>query len=401
MLERSDFGNYTLSVPFKIGFSFEKPIASAAITVGNIELEVPNIVLHAFTTPDGTGTPVATVTDSFPPGATEEIRRKEISIQANGIRFLSIQTGVQGAPAIAFVDHLVVEGADLAAKTLSWKTSGGGAQFEYSIEGAALTQPAKISVYWSKGPSFVQRIGSPVFTQDSALTVGSHTATIPVTKIGLPPKGARYLIAAIDQEDNKVGEINENNNVASWKSNLAGQAWFDAYQSLYPYSKSTSELKPAFAAKVNKFISAMRNAGATVTIQTTYRSEGRAYLMHYAWGIAKLGSNPASVPPRDDVDIRWDFGNAALSRQAAQQMVDAFGIVYPPALNTNHAQRIAIDMSISWTAATFKIKKANGQIVSITSGTKNGNNAKLWTVGQSYGVLKLPADKPHWSADGG
>ena len=48
--------------------------------------------------------------------------------------------------------------------------------------------------------------------------------------------------------------------------------------------------------------------------------------MRYAWLIAKGQISPAAVDQMYGIDIRWTTATIAGSQQAAQQMVDFFGI---------------------------------------------------------------------------
>ncbi|MCU0703150.1 MAG: hypothetical protein MUF18_04075 [Fimbriiglobus sp.] len=182
--------------------------------------------------------------------------------------------------------------------------------------------------------------------------------------------------------------------------NLSSGRWFDKNQAKYPTSNLTSELTPAFGKSADAFIKAMRDAGATVRVSVTYRSEERAYLMHYAYKIAKGQIAAKDVPAKAGVNIKWDHGDAAASRKGAQEMVDKFGIVYPPALNSNHSKRTAIDMTISWTGV-LKITGADGKVVEIKSTPRTGAaNTELHAVGAGYGLKKLVGDGPHWSENG-
>src|SRR5262249_34956092 len=99
------------------------------------------------------------------------------------------------------------------------------------------------------------------------------------------------------------------------------------------------------------------------------------------------------------VDIQWAHVRAKASREAAEQMVEGYGIVFKPALNSRHTEGNAIDMSISW-LGDLVISKADGAAVTITSAPRDGNNASLQQVGLSYGMVKLVTDPPHWSIDG-
>jgi hypothetical protein len=149
----------------------------------------------------------------------------------------------------------------------------------------------------------------------------------------------------------------------------------------------------------------LQNAGATVKINATYRPPERAYLMHYAYRIAREGLDPRQVPARNGVDIDWVHRDSAgkfdlaASRNAAEDMVNAYDIVHRPALYSQHTRRLAIDMSISW-EGTLTIRNAKNKTVRITSTPRTGQNSKLIAVGKSFGVEKLISDPPHWSSDG-
>ena len=186
----------------------------------------------------------------------------------------------------------------------------------------------------------------------------------------------------------------------------------------FPGSRDAADLVQPFRGNLERFLAALNAAGAAVHIQTTFRPAKRAYLMHFAFDIAKgkIAANKVppfdpSVVPEDDpnkgpLDITWVHPDAhgqpdlAASRQVAAQMVTAYGIVFGPAFPTRHSARRAIDMTITW-AGTLKIADAAGKIVTITSTPRTGaDNAELHAVGKSYGVIKLVADHPHWSDDG-
>ncbi|HEY9793708.1 MAG TPA: hypothetical protein V6D22_25150 [Candidatus Obscuribacterales bacterium] len=174
----------------------------------------------------------------------------------------------------------------------------------------------------------------------------------------------------------------------------------------FPTSKDVEDLASPFRENVKKFLAALKSAAAQFDISATYRPAERAFLMHYAYRIAREKLDPRDVPARKDVDIEWvhrkDNGRIDLvaSRNAAEDMVEAYDIVYRPALNSNHTRRQAIDMTISWTD-TLSIKNGRGKTVDIKSTPHSGQNGNLWTVGKSYKVLKLESDPPHWSVDGG
>lgn len=173
----------------------------------------------------------------------------------------------------------------------------------------------------------------------------------------------------------------------------------------FPPSREVEDLASPFRENMKAFLGALTDAGATVSIATTFRPPERAYLMHYAYRIARERLDPRQVPARQGVDIEWVHRKAngevdlIASRNAAEDMVDAYGIVYRPALNSQHTRGEAIDMTISW-RGTLSIVDASGKIVAIKGTPRNGKNALLHAVGETYGVKKLNSDPPHWSSDG-
>ncbi|RKI71970.1 peptidoglycan-binding domain-containing protein [Corallococcus sp. AB049A] len=173
----------------------------------------------------------------------------------------------------------------------------------------------------------------------------------------------------------------------------------------FPTSTDVSELTPAFSGAVSGFIGALGEAGAAVNVNATYRPVERAYLMHYAWRIARTGLDPSTVPAHPGVEICWVHRDAegnidrAAAQAAAEAMVAGYDIVFQPALVSRHTQRQAIDMDISWTG-TLEITNASGDTVSIATTPRSGMNTTLHAVGASYGVIKHLTDRPHWSTDG-
>lgn len=185
---------------------------------------------------------------------------------------------------------------------------------------------------------------------------------------------------------------------------LSGRSWV----SRFPTSTSLDDLDSPFKENATDFISALRNAGANVSISTTYRPPKRAFLMHYAFTIENGTDDPRNVPHMDGVDINWVHTDAngnysrEASIQAAREMKQAYGIVsrMPPSLNTRHTARNAVDMTITWTG-TLNILNASGQNVAIRTTPRTGSgNIALHAVGASYGLHKLANDPPHWSDNG-
>lgn len=178
----------------------------------------------------------------------------------------------------------------------------------------------------------------------------------------------------------------------------AGPAWCDQY---LPSTRIEDLIQP-FQDGVQGFVGAMRDAGASVSIATTWRPAPRAYLMHWSCLVAGYRDDKkifhqisaADVPPMAGVNIDWtcggDFGAA---RSAAVAMVKRYDIVYPAALDSRHIERRAIDMTIHWQG-------------SILVATRRGNRlpaaalTDLVPIGATWGVMKLASDPPHWSDDG-
>jgi len=182
---------------------------------------------------------------------------------------------------------------------------------------------------------------------------------------------------------------------------LSGAQWVGRF----PGSASVEDCAAPFKAALTSFIAALHAAGATVNVAATYRPVERAYLMHWSWEIVNADVDPKTIPSMAGVNINWDHGDNAKSVQAAQAMINGFGMQnlnVSPALASKHIDREAVDMSISWTG-DLAIKNADGTSTTIKSDPKTGMNADLKTVGATYGVMKFVGgdhDKPHWSSNG-
>ena len=183
---------------------------------------------------------------------------------------------------------------------------------------------------------------------------------------------------------------------------LSGAGWV----SRFPTSRSLNDLVEPFRSSAGRFVAALSAAGAAVTVADTLRPPQRAYLMHFSFAIARLGQDPTAVPPMAGVDIQWMHSNGTgapdpeASRAAALAMVQAYGVVFQPVLNSRHTEGRAVDMDIAW-QGDLSIARADGTMVTITSTPRTGaGNPDLHAVGASYGVVKLLSDAPHWSVDG-
>lgn len=188
---------------------------------------------------------------------------------------------------------------------------------------------------------------------------------------------------------------------------LSGRCWVSQYRG----SNSLEDLRQPFRGYAEAFVDALRDAGATVTINATYRPPKRAYLMHWCWKIARNRISPEAVPAMDGVPISWKhYGreekySEELSVTAAREMVRAFHMErlgVAPSLRSRHTVRCGIDMSISWDR-DLRLPDGYGHIVKIATVPQTGMNEQLHAVGASYGVIKYNRrgrDDPHWSDTG-
>jgi D-alanyl-D-alanine dipeptidase len=170
---------------------------------------------------------------------------------------------------------------------------------------------------------------------------------------------------------------------------LSGAQWVERF----PTSRDIEDLIEPFRANVQTFFAAIAAAGGSTSVSATYRPAERAYLMHYCTRIANGAVAASAVPAMAGVGIEWVHPTNAASVSAAQAMKNAYGIVHPPALVSNHTARTAIDVTIRDMIGKT-IVNASGASVRINT------LSDLHPVGASYGVIKLVTDAPHWSADG-
>lgn len=176
---------------------------------------------------------------------------------------------------------------------------------------------------------------------------------------------------------------------------LSGVSWV----ARYPTGKTTATLALSFRRGVQGFITSLEHGGAHVSISATRRPRERAYLMHWAWRIDRKEVSPSDVPLMEGVDIEWVHPTYAESRDAAQAMVEGYGLKYRPSLTSKHipetpdALVTAIDMTITnWQGRT--VVNGKGARVRLDS------EEDLYQCGATFGVMKLRGDEPHWSDNG-
>lgn len=165
---------------------------------------------------------------------------------------------------------------------------------------------------------------------------------------------------------------------------------------LFPTSRDPNDLAEPFKSRWLKFAAALIAGGCVVTYNATYRPEERAYLMHWAWMIAREGYASGDVPPHANVDINWDVPNAKF---LCEQMVETYKIAYQPALISRHTQRFAVDVNITW-KGDLNVVDANGMRHNVNTQPRDTTNSVLVEIGRTFGVIKNHADRPHWSIDG-
>lgn len=179
------------------------------------------------------------------------------------------------------------------------------------------------------------------------------------------------------------------------ESRLSGPDWCREF----PTRRDLDGLAEPFRSATRAFLLALTDAGASARVSATLRPPERAWLMHWAWAIAKQGLAPEMVQPRLGVPILWVHPKASDAVKAARAMVAGYGMVFQAALNGRHMDGLAVDMTLDW-SGVLAIRSADGMMRRIDSQPRNGANRELWEVGRGYGLFKLPTDPPHWSSDG-
>jgi hypothetical protein len=239
----------------------------------------------------------------------------------------------------------------------------------------------------------------------------------------------------------------------------AGAHWVQHFQGSNLISGLTNNTttfpgNPNFRSNVERFLGELRRQNVSYDISSTFRTQKRAYLMHHCTKVMKSASksstpfeNPTPYDPDregviDNCDgtpgcvgllpINWIFLDRAgvLDRRATAAAGAAmasphggYNIAFAAGFPARrHGVRLAIDVTItSWMGTkTFNtgrpVRLPDGTLSSTMTITaqecprydEHGNiigyaefcNEDLWTLGASFGVIKLAEDKPHWSVDG-
>ena len=110
----------------------------------------------------------------------------------------------------------------------------------------------------------------------------------------------------------------------------SGTSWVSWANIHAKRSTSIDDLDPSFKKPAKDFTKALEDAGASVDITTTKRSAKRAYLFHWSWKISQGKCKAADATAMSGVDIEWNHGTEAASKNGAQQLVTGFGLAVPP-----------------------------------------------------------------------
>ncbi|MDJ0770678.1 MAG: phospholipase D-like domain-containing protein [Ilumatobacter sp.] len=181
-----------------------------------------------------------------------------------------------------------------------------------------------------------------------------------------------------------------------WVMENSGADWVALFQP----SRSLDDLAEPFRTRVTAFLAALTQAGVPYEILTTRRPKQRAYLMAWAYRIARQDLDPIEVESRlDDVPINWVHRGAdgepdpAASKAAAEEMVVAYDIG-----STGASEK---SRHIGGTAIDVRIDIANPREVAMKNGTTLlvDSEERLTRVGESYRIRRL-RESNHWSLSG-
>lgn len=199
----------------------------------------------------------------------------------------------------------------------------------------------------------------------------------------------------------------------------------------FPQIVSVEKLDTKFKGEWKAFAKALVDAGADLEYESTKRSLGRAYMMHYCTLLSKGKIKSWEIPDQmtnklgeitGHVGVEWSHSAAdgrvdeAKSIKAATAMMLLFKIAYPASLTSNHILGKAVDVLIEWTG-TLKIKEmgsvgkdnkeTDGKVHEIKTTPRHGGkkgdpagNKELIKIAKTYGIKKHLTDAPHWSVDG-
>jgi len=218
---------------------------------------------------------------------------------------------------------------------------------------------------------------------------------------------AQYLAAAGGQAEQPRPEQGQAQQPgppqAARNCQCSGAEWVEiANASGWINSTEFSALDPSWGPRVQAFVEGLLAAGAQVRVTAGLRHPNRAFLMHYAWGVAQGQYTPAQANEAcrgRGINIEWDHGTTESCRAAAQALVSAFGLVHQASIKSNHIQGLAIDMEISDLPASITM---NGRTYATQCGACGEDAARsVAPIGHAMGVIWFgPGDVVHWSHNG-
>ena len=181
----------------------------------------------------------------------------------------------------------------------------------------------------------------------------------------------------------------------------SGASWVDRF----PVSDDPHHLDSNFRSFWTSFRSVVETAGANVEILATRKPLERAYLMHWAWRIAKENYDPRRVPYMEGVNIRWWHGDIKTSQAAAWEMVHGYEIgdkEEPPPLASPYTEGKVIATRITWSGdLTIYRDQPTEQI--ITEGPHDATNPELIELAETYRLVHLltveDSDEVHWTTE--
>lgn len=276
------------------------------------------------------------------------------------------------------------------------------AQLKGSVGEGGTNGPDDVSAVKSELNRRMYMIGMPVLPPGSVYTPMVAAALRRFQVLVLRQNDPSGVVESGDETSRALFGVPAGAQVAAAQeamSSLSGAEWWDGNKDRFADSTDVSELASGFSENARAFISALRKAGATVQVEATRRNKDRAYVMHYAWQIATGALEPREVPFDEEIGIIWDHGDLIASRDAAQELVDAFDIEAAPPLESSHLDGQAINMTIDWGRA-IRVRDAKGAGKLLDRPRSAARNAQLHDVGRSYGVRKLQSDVRHWSMTG-
>ncbi len=182
----------------------------------------------------------------------------------------------------------------------------------------------------------------------------------------------------------------------------SGAGWVERF----PTSEEVRDLDSNFVNDVNEFIAVLEDAGANVEVLATQTPPERAYLMHWAWRIAKEGFDPRRVPYMEGVDVRWWHDDVGASRDAAWSMVHGYEIQdwkSPPPLISPYTEGQALAMQIRWRGELVLYRDKPAEQV-ITAAPWDGTNPAVIALaeacGLEYAFTVEDSDEVHWVMEG-